>query len=138
MKKLDNRVTVPVVDRFGYLVEEQEYRNTPLAELYPDEKVILVQWTAEQDNTRPSVEELSMPVEYEGQNFYGAYAWGSAVKRGITIGLTRDFPVIDGPVKLVEDGQRIGRWLMSQGIFGGFTANKLEIGIENPGTLLMK
>ncbi len=59
MKKLDNRVTVPVVDRFGYLVEEQEYRNTPLAELYPDEQVILIQWTAEHDNTRPSVEELS-------------------------------------------------------------------------------
>lgn len=113
MKQLKNSVTMPVVDRFGYLVETQEYRNSPLAELYPDEQVILIQWTAEHDNTRPSVEELMMPVEFNGKNFYGAYAWGSAVKRGITLGLTRDFPHTDGPVKLVEDGQRVGRWLTS-------------------------
>jgi len=132
MKKLDNRVTVPVVDRFGYLVEEQEYRNTPLAELYPDEKVILLQWTAEHDNSRPSVEELSMPVEYEGQNYIGCWAWGSAVKRGITIGMTHDFPHIDGPVKLVEDGQRIGRWLMSQGIFGGLRPISWRLASKSP------
>ena len=35
MDQLKNSTTVPVVDRFGYMVETQEYRNTPLAELLP-------------------------------------------------------------------------------------------------------
>jgi hypothetical protein len=55
MDQLKNSTTVPVVDRFGYLVEKQEYRNMPLVELYPDEQVILIQWTTEHDNTRPNV-----------------------------------------------------------------------------------
>lgn len=43
MNQLKNSVVVPVIDRFGYEIEQQELRNTPLAELYPDEQVILIQ-----------------------------------------------------------------------------------------------
>jgi hypothetical protein len=136
MNQLKNSVVVPVIDRFGYEIEQQDLRNTPFTELYPNEQIVLIQWTAQNDNSRPSIEELSTPVEFNGRKFYGSYAWGSAVKRGITIGLAHDFPQTDGPVKLVEDGQRVGRWLISQGTFGGFTAQSLEIGIEKPGTLI--
>jgi hypothetical protein len=135
MNQLKNSVTMPVVDRFGYFLENQEYRNIPLAELFPNEDVVLIQWIAEGSNARPSVEELQKPVDYKDKEYHGNLAWGSAVKRGITIGLTNDFPYIKGPVKLVEDGQRVGRWLMAQGIFGGFKAQSLTIGVIKPGTL---
>ena len=120
MEQLKNKFTMPVIDRFGYFLENQEYRNTPLAELFPQEDVALIQWIAEGSNVRPSVDDLQAPVEYKDKQYYGCFAWGSAVKRGFTIGMTHDFPREYGPVKLVEDGQRVGRWLMSQGIFGGF------------------
>jgi hypothetical protein len=71
-----------------------------------------------------------MPVEHKGKNSYGEYAWGSAVNRGITLGLIYDFPNIDGSVKLVKDSQRVSRRLISQGIFGGITDDKVEIGID--------
>lgn len=136
MKQLKNSVTVEIIDRYGYKLDEQIWRNTPLAELYPKEKLVMIQWTAEGDNQRPTIEELQTPVEYNGRKYYGCYGWGSAVKRGVTLGLTNDFPSKKGPVKLVEDGQRVGRWLMAQGTFGGFTAEKLTIGIVPPGTIM--
>ncbi len=37
MEQLKNKITMPVIDRFGYFLENQEYRNTPLAELFPNE-----------------------------------------------------------------------------------------------------
>jgi hypothetical protein len=72
-------------------------------------------------------------VIYAGKSWFGAHAWSSAVKRGQTIGLLNYFPATDGPVKLVEDGQRVGRWLLGQGIFGGFKADTLRVGIYKPG-----
>ena len=36
MEQLKNKITTPVIDRFGYFLENQEYRNTPLAELPPE------------------------------------------------------------------------------------------------------
>jgi len=135
MKPLKNKQVATVVDKNGRFVEEIEIRNAPVMELYPQEKFILIQWMGEGDSNRPTEAELAAPVEYNGQKYYGAFGWGSAVKRGQTIGLTHDFPNTDGPVKLVEDGQRVGRWLLGQGIFGGFTAEKLTIGVVQPGTV---
>jgi hypothetical protein len=133
MEQLKNSKTVKVIDRFGYLVDTQTYKNTTLAELFPKEDVVLIQWVAEGSNARPTVEDLQKPVTHEGQDYYGCFGWGSAVKRGFTIGMAHDFPREKGPIKLVEDGQRIGRWLMSQGIFGGFKTKELTIGIVKPG-----
>jgi len=134
MEKLNNSKTIAVVDKHGDLIEEQNYRNTPLAELFPDEDVILIQWIEDRNMYRPTSEELSEPIEHDGKIYHGCWAWGSSVKRGITFGLTHDFPAEVGTVKLVEDGQRVGRWLMSQGIFGGFTASELKIGVLPPHT----
>jgi hypothetical protein len=136
MEQLKNKINLPVIDRFGFLVDTQTYKNTPMTELYPNEEVFLIQWVAEGSNARPTAEQLMEPVEYQGEKYYGCFAWGSAVKRGFTISMTHDFPRENGPIKLVEDGQRVGRWLMAQGIFGGFTDKELEIGIEKPGTLI--
>ena len=36
MELLKNKITMPVIDRFGYLVDTQEYRNTSFAELPPE------------------------------------------------------------------------------------------------------
>lgn len=134
MKKLDNRVQIAVVDKNGQEVTSLEYRNTPYSELYKKEDVILVQWVGKDDRDRPKPVDLVKPIAFENKKFHGSFAWGSSVKRGFTIGMTRDFPHIDGPVKLVEDGQRVGRWLLSQGVFGGFTAEELTIGVIPGGT----
>jgi hypothetical protein len=37
MDQLKNSTTVKVIDRFGYLVDAQEYRNTSFAELPPED-----------------------------------------------------------------------------------------------------
>lgn len=131
--QLNNLLPLPVVDRFGYLLDVRELKNCAAAELWPKEPVVQIQWTA--DNVRPTVEELLQTVEYNGHKYYGCWAWGSAVKRGQTIGLTRDFPHKEGPVGMVEDGQRVGRYLYAAGIFGGFKGD-LTIGIEKPHTQL--
>ncbi len=73
--KLNNHVNIKVLDRFGYLIEEVSYRNIPMAELYPDEDVVLIEWVG-QDNRRPTMDELADPIEYEGQKYYGNMAWG--------------------------------------------------------------
>lgn len=128
--RLNNKMIVPVVDRYGYHVDDREITNAPLPELWPDEKAVFIQWTA--GNDKPEAADLRNPIVYQGVTYYGAYAWGSAVKRGQTIGLTRDFVYEEGPVKMVEDGQRVQRWLFNAGIFGGLKANELTIGIRPP------
>ncbi len=50
--------------------------------------------------------------------------------------MTHDFPYENGPVKLTEDGQRAGRWLMSQGVFGSFTADDLTVTVDLLGDLI--
>lgn len=131
--KLNNSLSLPVIDRFGYLLDVRELKNTAAAELWPKEPVVQIQWTA--DNQRPTVEELMQTIEYNGKTYHGHFAWGSAVKRGQTIGLTRDFPHEEGPVTMVEDGQRVGRYLYAAGIFGGFKGD-ITVGIEKPHALL--
>jgi hypothetical protein len=52
MKQLRNTLSAPVIDRYGYLLETREIRNCALTELWPDEKIVLVQWTAQDDPMR--------------------------------------------------------------------------------------
>jgi len=134
--QLNNKTLVAVVDRFGHQLDAHELRNIPLLEIFPNEQFAMIQWTAK-DAPRPSAAELQEPVIIldgvaRGLKLYGHYGWGSAVKRGETIGLTNDWPVKKGPFTVVEDGQRLGRWMFSQGNFGGFKAKTLRIKIMQP------
>lgn len=133
MQKLQNSMIVDVVNKFGKKLDEIKLRNTALAELYPGKRIIQIQWISK-DYPKPTLEEILTPIQYGGRSYYGAYAWGSAVKRGMTIGLESDWVTSEGPVKMVEDGQRVGRWLLAQGLFGGFRGD-IKIGILPPGTL---
>ena len=128
--KLNSKTTVNVIDRYGYDLDELTLTNTAAAELYPDMDHIRIQWTAA--GFRPKAEELVKPVEYQGKQFYGCYAWGSAVKRGQTIGLQED--CLTHMTRTDKDGQRVQRWLFASGIFGGFKGD-LKIGIMQPSEL---
>lgn len=133
-QQLNNKLDLETIDRYGYSLDCRELRNSPLAELYPDKPVVQIQWTAKDDGGRPEPADLKTPVvcksgAHAGLAFRGDFAWGSAVKRGETIGLAEDWVVSEGPVRMVEDGQRVQRWLLAAGIFGGFTAKTLRVGI---------
>jgi hypothetical protein len=130
--KLNTKTTVNVIDRYGYELDTLTLTNTAAAELYPDMEHIRIQWTADK-SARPKREELMKPVQYAGKDWYGNFAWGSAVKRGQTIGLLEDS--LTHMTKTDEDGQRVQRWLFASGIFGGFKGD-LKIGILQPGELI--
>jgi hypothetical protein len=132
MDKLNNSVTVPVVDQLGRVVDEREFVNIPFAELYPDDDFVVIDWVAA-DDERPSEQILVTPVEHDGKPYHGHWAWGSSVKTGQTIGLTHDIGHEAGMVKNAEDGQRVQRWLLAQGIFGGLKG-QFRIGVCKPGT----
>ena len=89
--KLNNKKSLDIVDKYGYKVQQVDYRNIPLAEMYPEEDVVLIKWIGD-NNKRPAPEELAEPIEYNGKKYYGNLAWGSAIKKGVTLGLTHDFP----------------------------------------------
>ena len=76
--KLQNLLTIDVVDTDGKKVDQREYPNTPLAELYPDEPVVIIDWLANTD-VRPTLDELALPITYQDKAFFGGFAWGSSV-----------------------------------------------------------
>ena len=63
MQTLMNSIVVPVVDRNGRKIDERQFVNTPWAELFPDEKFIVIDWTSD---SAIEVEDLTQPVEYDG------------------------------------------------------------------------
>lgn len=127
-------LTVDVVNTDGVKIDEHTFVNPPISVLFPDEcDVVLIDWL--NLGKRPTSEELVMPVEYQGKDYYGAYAWGSAVKRGITLGITHDFPQESGVVKFAEDGQRVSRWLFAMGIYGAGQGD-LHVKIVKGGTVI--
>src|SRR5688500_3681679 len=90
---------IPVVDRCGHPAGfdrqgqpiTRVMANPPISYLFPDEPVALINWLWEQRaDYRLAPTELDKPVQYAKKTYHGQWAWGSAVKRGITIGLTRD------------------------------------------------
>ena len=133
-EKLDNELTVPIIDQNGVTVGDPlNLRNVPIVELYPNEPVCVIDWIVA-DSQRPDEDEIRVPVPYNGQMLFGLYAWGSAVKRGQTIGLVRDVLVQDGPLTEVERAIKAGRMLLGQGIYGGlkgtFTIDVLAEGVK--------
>lgn len=53
--------------------------------------------------------------------YYGNYAWGSSVKKGKVILLTRDIPRESGLAQKGEDGFRFNRWLLPNAMYGAGT-----------------
>jgi hypothetical protein len=44
MKKLNSKIAMPVIDRYGYSLDTRILRNSPLAELYPKESAVIIHW----------------------------------------------------------------------------------------------
>jgi len=108
-------------------------RNVPIVELFPDEPVCIIDWMTK--GKAPTAELLNDLVEFEGQQYIGYYGWGSAVKRGQTIGLTRDILVECGLLKTAERAQKTGRMLLGQGLYGGLKG-QLRVRVVKRGTII--
>lgn len=144
VERICSEIEVPVVDQAGVEINmaagyadlsPQVIRNTPLGELFPGELVVVIDWLA-MDGKKPSVEELQVPVVFDGKKYHGAYGWGSMVKMGKTIGLTKDIGQDAGMFKFVEDGVRLKRWLLAEGVWGGFRADDLRVLVVEPGEII--
>jgi len=118
---------VVVVDRFGRPTgEERILSNSPIDALFPDEKIVMVNWKYEGAKA-PTAEELRRPIRHGGNEYRGDWAWGSSVKRGYTVGLTRDLLVDTGLLNCCEDAHRFGRAFLANGLYG---AGKGELHIK--------
>jgi hypothetical protein len=114
LTKLNHTVTLDVIDQHGVKIDEREVANAPFSVLYPEGEAAIIDWIAA-DGLRPTYDELIMPIQYGDKSLFGAFAWGSAVKRGQTLGFSEDLDLIQN----AEDGQRVGRWLFANGLYGG-------------------
>lgn len=65
----------------------------------------------------PLYKKLKQPWYSQERTYYGCFGWGSGVKQGVTLGLTRDF--VRCLVKNAEDGVRVGGWLTANAWYGG-------------------
>jgi len=135
LDKFDTIHEVMVVDAEGQLTGEVRTLASPAIDyFFPDEPAMFVNWLFEKERSyRPTVAELQKPVVFEGEQFFGCWAWGSAVKRGYTIGLVRDL-VAETLGKKAEDGLRAGRWLFSNSWYGAGTG-ELKVKVVEPGQL---
>jgi hypothetical protein len=133
--QLNNQITAAVLDRNGRKIDEREFVNTPFADLFPKDEFVIIDWLANSTAERPWEEELGQPVTYNGKQWQGSWAWGSAVKTGQTVGLLHDIGQECGMIKNAEDGQRFNRWLLAQGLWGG-VSGEFKIGIAKPGTVV--
>ncbi len=52
---------------------------------------------------------FKQPVVFNGKKFYRHFAWGSAIKRGISLAMTRDFFAEAGILRFREDAYRMSR-----------------------------
>jgi hypothetical protein len=122
-------MVVSVVSQAGEKLEERALHNVALCELFENEPVVIIDWLA--DGKRPTLEELETPVG----EYVGWYGWGSAVKRGQTLGLKRDLLVECGLLQNAERSIMTGRMLVSQGIFGGLKG-KFKVRVVKAGTVI--
>jgi hypothetical protein len=134
------KMLVPIVSPWGVLQDEREYVDTPFSVLYPNDPLIAVQWLYE-GRKKPLARQieqerdcLCQSIHYQGVEYNGAWGWGSAVKKGETIGLTHDIGWQTGMMRYVEDGQRFTRWLLAQGWYG-IEYRKYRIRLVTPGTM---
>lgn len=131
-KQLSNKIEVPVIDQNGNEVDRPlELYNVPIAELFPNEPIVVIDWVAANDK-RPDVETIKVPVPFDGQMYRGDLAWGSNVKMARTYGVTRDLLVEIGLLKEVERTIKTGRMLLGQGLYGGMVG-KVTIKVVKEG-----
>lgn len=140
-------VTLPV---------EREFWNSPWMEFFADEPVVIIDWKTGLEDIAEFVRKNSQgvdgikgkalikklraelfarPIVFNGHSFYGCYAWGSAVKSGQTIGMTHDFLVEIGLMHEAEDGPRISRMLLPNGMYGGSKLANPKILFLPPGAM---
>lgn len=132
--KVENVLRIHTYTPDGEQVEDaRELSNVPMAELFPNEPVCLIDWLIK--GQIPSRAELEAPVLAEGCEFIGHYGWGSAVKRGQTIGLTRDLLAEVGLLRDATRGIMTGRMLLNQGTFGGLKGT-FRIQVVDRGTVI--
>ncbi len=124
-ERFSHKTTVPIIDELGRKIDERTMLNIPFVELFPDEPFVIIDWTA--NGHKPSTEQLSQPIFYGSEKYYGCFMWGSAVKQGQTIGVTHDILYDVMAIKNVEDCQRAQRWLFANGYYG---AGKGELNIK--------
>ena len=118
---LQNTRTIVIVDQLGNELDTRQLINTAGMELYPQiEPIIIIDWMY--DGKRPTLEQITSPVVYEGVKYWGNKCWGSAIKTGQTFGLPENVDPLasSGLLKTAERTIMSGRMLMSEGLYGGF------------------
>ena len=88
--QLDNQISAAVPEKNGRKIDEREFVNTPFTHLFSQDEFVIIDWLANSTTARPEEEELGQPVTYNGKQWQGSWAWGSAVKTGQTVGLLHD------------------------------------------------
>lgn len=136
----------------------REFWNTPWGEFFPDEPIVIIDWKSgleeidakirkgvykndkayagikgKQLKKKLQSEMFEKPILFDGKLFYGCFAWGSAVKNGQTIGMTHDFFVEIGLMHEAEDGPRISRAYLPNGMYGGSRLANPKILFLKPG-----
>ncbi len=133
--KFESLLDVTVIDRNGQPTGEKRMLCSPaLTHYYPDEPVVYVNWLWE-GAERPTEAQLQAPITCNGKTYQAHWAWGSSVKKGYTIGLTHDILRESGLGAKAEDGQRFGRWLLPNALYGACTGD-LKIKVVKPGTVI--
>jgi hypothetical protein len=133
VEKLFNTLTVKVVSPSGEELEKRELHNIALVELFPDEPVCIIDWRS--TGKQPTVLDLVTPVLADGCEFNGSWGWGSAVKRGQTLGFTRDLLADCGLLTHAERAIMTGRMLINEGLFGGLKG-KATVKVVRAGTMV--
>lgn len=133
VEKLQNELTVSVVSPSGEELEKRELHNIALPELFPGEPVCIIDWFS--TGKQPTVLDLTTPVLADGCEFNGSFGWGSSVKRGQTLGFTRDLLAQTGLLKNAERAIMAGRMLLGQGLFGGLKG-RARVLVVRAGTII--
>lgn len=132
--KFESNLEVVVVDRAGNKTGEIRTMDSPAWNaFYSGQAAILVNWLWDGAN-KPTAEELSTPITFEGKEFRADYGWGSSVKAGYTFGLEKDIVAESGLAVKAEDGLRLGRWLFSNSLYGAGIGD-LKVKVIKPGEL---
>jgi hypothetical protein len=132
--RLSNHRTIQTISPSGEVVAKPRIlRNIALDVLWPQEPVVIVDWLS-QGRARPSWEDLSAPIKFQGLTYRGDWAWGSSVKVGKTFGFTRDLLVECGLLQYAERGIKTGRMLLNQGMYGGLRGT-FNVLVAKPGSM---
>ncbi len=124
---IDHVLDVVVINRRGYPTgEKRAIANTVWGEFFADKPIVMIDWLLNGSEDEPTADDLAKPITfmgdepvgYKGLAFFGCYGWGSAIKRGFTIGMTEDLLRTTGMAHKSEDGQRAGRAYTPNAMYG--------------------